>query len=455
MARKKVVKATSEEVVALAAAAIIPTKRRLKTPEAPAKRSKMADLIARMQASNPGIGSATSAAESWRYMDFIDPKTRLPSLTQEWLFGARGLLAGRIAQFRALYSRGKSTYMYLNYAAAQLTAQAFCYHMETEGAAAPPDYIAAVGCDPSELMVDETASLEDCLESIDRAICEVRGGFGGSTSDAGRAVKSKFTDPLDPEMLSPMAIGIDSMSSLGAKASEDTDIVNTEKNQQISWHTRKLREYFRDRAQRFKSTQTLLMLASHETANINTGGSFGGGAKKDDKSSLAQAAIGIHATYGIDFEAGKWWDKAAGKQTGDIITLTTFKNKLSPRYRKADLYLVSGMGFDLVKTDTEFLMTHPSSPFAGVTGPDGKPLLYRHSQGITCRPLQEKSFKTEREFLEALHDNKDLLMGLRENMRIRGFDFDFETNLAPEQDGVDPVAEEALDKALETLENAE
>lgn len=423
-------------------------KKALKKVPAAKSRNKMAALVKRMKEKNGSMDTATGAAAAWRYIDFIDPKTQMPCITQEYLFGARGLLAGRILQARARFSQGKSSWMYLQYAAAQLMDAAFCLHMETEGAAPPPDYVASIGVNPDELLMAEVQSLSQCLATVDEMICEIRGGFGGTISQAGNVLKTKYTDPFDPDMKSPILVGIDAISSLGGSKAGDADVVDLEKTAQIAYHTKKLREYFRDRVQRFRATQTLLMLASHETANINTGPARFGGGGSGDKSSLAQEAIGIQASFAMDFNLSKWWDPSRGVQLGSKIQLHTFKNKISPRYRKVDLFLTEKTGFDLVKTDVEFLLSHPASPFAGMEDAGGKQLLYRHAHGITCRPLRDKSFKDEEEFLRALNDNEDLLMSLKENMRIRGHGFDFETNLAPEAPD-DPLEAEKLDEKIE------
>lgn len=400
------------------------------TPSAPV--SKQAALLQRLKENNASISSAAQLMQNWRYIDFVNPKAKLPCISLEWLFGARGLLAGRIAQMRAKYSKGKSSFMYLEYAAAQLMSNAFCLHIETEGAASPSDYIASFGCDPNNLMVGELSSLEDCLAKVDEVICQVRGGFGGGTNADGRQIKTKFNDPIDPKLESPIVIGIDSLSSLGAQSGVDTDIADVGATSSLMYHTRKLREYFRDRVARFRDTQTLLMLTSHETAKIEMGKrGFGGGGGGNDKSSLAQEAIGIHATYGMDFESSPYWDKAAGVQLGDVVKIRTFKNKLSPRYRQLELYLVTSQGFDLVKTDVEFLMSHPASPFAPK---DGEKILYRHSQGITCKLLSDRSFKSDEEFLRAFYGNQDLVMSTRERMRIRGCGFAFETQYQAQLD---------------------
>jgi hypothetical protein len=404
--------------------------------------SKQARLLQRLQENNTAVSSAAQLMSSWRYIDFVNPKARLPSIALEWLFGARGLLAGRIMQLRAKFSKGKSSFMYLQYATAQIMSNAFCFHVETEGAGSPADYIASFGCNPNDLMVAEIPSLEDCLAKVDEVICQIRGGFGGSVNDQGRGIKTKFTDPIDPNNESPIVIGIDSLSSLGIESAVDVDIADVGSTAALSYHTRKLRDYFRNRVGRFRDAQALVLLTSHETANIQTGKKSFGASAGGDKSSLAQEAIGIHATYGVDLNAYPYIDKSKGTRVGDVVKMTTFKNKISPRGRDLDLYLVWNEGFDLVRTDVEFLMNHSASPFAPV---DGEKQLYSHAHGITCKPLSDKPFKSGEEFLHALYSNTDYIMSLREKMRIRGCGFAFETQYQNELDNEDSQIQKELD----------
>lgn len=391
-------------------------KKELK-PSAP--MSRQAQLLQRLRASGMSVESATSAMTKWRYIDFVNPQAMLPSITLEWLIGCRGFLAGRILQLRAPFSQGKSSFMYLEYAMGQILAKAFCQHWETEGAQAPADFIASYGCNPDDLLINECQALEQCLEEMDRIICEIRGGFGGMASEAtGRMKKTEFTDPLDPTCESPIIFGVDSMSSLGKDDDVQADITDAGATPQLSYHTRKLRDYLRNRVGRFRDTQTFLMLASHETAKIEMGQKKGPGGPK--KSSLAQAAIGVHATYGIDVQASPWKDVTKGVQLGDVVRMKTFKNKISPKNREVELYLEWNRGFNLVKTDFEFLSKHGASPFPAGT-------LYKHGSGVTCKALSDKSFANEEEFLRAFYSHTDMLMTMREKLRIRGCGFGFET----------------------------
>ena len=404
------------------------TKKDLISTPDPSQRGKA--LVHRLNA-NQVDGTVCTVSQMmarWRYIDFVNPNAKLPSVALEWLFGARGLLAGRMIQFRAKYSKGKSSFMYLMYASAQLLSKAWCFHVESEGAMAPADYVASFGADPDDLAIDEIQTFETCLERVDEVIAQIRGGFGGGKTADGRPKKTVYTDPLDPNMESPILVGIDSLSSLGLADYAELDIADVHGTPALALHARKLRQYLRDRMGRFNQTQTLLMLTSHETSKIKTGRSFGGGG--DTKSALAQEAIGIHATYVVDVDAVPWVDKEKSLRIGDIITLTTEKNKLSPRGRQLRLYLRWGSGFDLVKTDAEFLISSNYSPFT-------KEQLYRHSAGITCKALSKKSIKSDEDFVRLLYDNQDVIMGIREEMRIRGCGFEFEAKYMPTPEEVE------------------
>jgi hypothetical protein len=260
---------------------------------------------------------------------------------------------------------------------------------------------------------------------IDELVCEIRGGFGGSVGDMGRTVKTKYTDPIDAECVSPIIIGVDSLSALGKEERVMQDVADIGKVPQVGQTAKMLREYFRNRIQRFNQKQVALFLTTQETVKLEMGmKAFAG----PQKTSVAAEAIGIHATFGIDFDSAKWMDKNRGEQVGDILKLKTFKNKWSPRNRAVELYLTTNEGFDLIHTDAEFLLNHPASPFSGNSDLfSGDRLCYRHSAGITCKPLSDKSFKTEEEFVHAFYENKDMLQAIRNDMKIRGFGFDWET----------------------------
>jgi hypothetical protein len=386
-------------------------------------------LVARLQKNRTEaqIYCGSDITKHWRYIDFYNPQQGLPSIALEWFFGARGLLAGRIMRLQAGYGKGKSSFMWLMYAAAQRLARAWCYHVESEAAPPPPDFIGSFGCDPADLTIAQPRSLEECLEGLDEMIVEIRGGRGGSIDPTtGRVKKTTFTDPLDPAMESPIVCGIDSFSALGLQTRVDQDVLDQEQTPQLAEHSRKMSKYLQDRCQVFMGAQALMMIAAQEKAFIQTGKKKGFGGQ--DKTSIGDAPIGFHSTYSVDLTAYTERDKV-GTDIGERVALWTSKNKLSPKHRNLDIYLVRDHGFDLIKTDMEFLTKHAASPF---TADD----LYRHSKGVTCKSLGFKS-GTEEEFLRTLYGNKDVLMAIREKMRIRGFGFNFEQKYVPTPEEID------------------
>lgn len=391
--------------------------------------------------------SAGSIADSFRYIDFVNPRTSNPVISLEWLFGSRGLLAGRIMKLQAMYGCGKSSLMFFLYACGQIKHKAWCMHIETEGAVSPADFIASYGCNPDELLISQPKSVEESLNSIEEFIANIRGGLGGEISDAGRRVKSKYTDPIDEAMDHPIIVGYDSISGLGEASRTDLDVVDLEKAQAISKLARVVSGWFRDRNQRLKDTQTLLLMSAQERANVQMGGP-GAGRGGPETTTIADKPIGFYSTWIVKMQNYRYTDKE-GNDIGERINLYTEKNKLSDKHRGLVLYLVRNQGFDLEKMDIEFLTSNPAvSDAAARIGMD-KFEVRRHSHGITCEALSDQSFKADSDFLNAFYAKEDLVMSLREQMRIRGFNFGFETayrntdkpEAAEEAEGAEPSEE--------------
>ena len=395
--------------------------------------SHISKLVGRLGSRGSSVQTATDMLRNQKYIDLIDPKTGLPCITLMWLFGARGMACGRISVLRALYSKGKTSFCMLMYGAAQRKSGGICYHVETEGAAPPPDRILALGANPNELLLGEHNSLEECLKSIDEVVCEVRGGFGGSESSTGRTIKTVYTDPIDAECVHPMLIGVDSLSALAKQDRAEKDVIDVERASQIAATARIMREFFRERAQRYHQKNVTLLLTAQQTTKLETGfaAKFSNGQPK--KTSIAEDAVGNAGTYGFDFESSPWTDKHTGDKVGDIIRITSFKNKMAPRYRQVELYLSFTTGFDLVHTDVEFLTHHPASPFAdGHAFGNEEKLCFPNTQGnIVCRPLREKPFKSEEEFLREFYSNEAVFRKCAEYLRLYGYGFPFEAELNP------------------------
>lgn len=409
-----------------------------KQPLIPEPKQSRAHLLAsRLKKTNPDVGTAGDSVKSWRYVDFCDPKRNRPTIAMEWLFGARGLLSGRLMNLIATYSKGKSSFMYFIYACAQKIG-AWCCHLESEGAPAPADFIASYGADPDDIMIAGKTSLEDTMIWMDETESTIRGEWGSAVDpDTGKKMKTKFTDPLDPGLDYPIVMGIDSLSSLGLLATVDVDVVDAKKNSGIGQHARKMRGYLRDHVGRFSQRLTLLMLASHQTKKVNMGG--GKMQPKDaDVDSIAKEAVGIQATYEVIVSSKPWRAKTSPfTQYGDIIELRTTKNKISPRGRAVSMYLNVGNGFDMVETDTNWFLTCKSSPFVDPKLTPRFGTLAPYGTKITCPLLQEKAFQTREEFIAALYSRTDIVAAMREALRIRGFGFDFEVNYSHELDSAE------------------
>ena len=421
-------------------------KEKLVSSGAPIRKESA--LMSRLKANHTGFGTAASLTEEVRYIDVWNPLADIPSIAMEYLVGAKGWLAGRICQERATFGKSKSSFMYLQYAAAQKRTGAYCLHIETEGAPSPADWVASFGCDPETLHMIPQNSLDSCLEFIDEYICEIRGGFGGMTGDSGRSRKTEFTNPDDPDMKYPIMIGVDSLSQLDQEEKVDKDIADMSKTAQPGYVAKKMREWFALRTQRMYDKQACLFLTTHETTKIQTGPMAGFGGPQ--KTSKAADAIAINATYAYDIRNSIWKANRTGEAIGKENVFSCFKNKWSGDYfngakREVALHLKIGHGFDLIHSDTEFLMKHASSPFSEKMGLfERSQVPQRTSAGIKCTLLSDKTFRSEEDFIRALYGNEDLLMALREALRLRGFGFKFESGWKQqEMDGAAAEAEKA------------
>lgn len=386
-------------------------KKELVSSGAPAGRSAFLERLQKNFGVKPVADTNTSYIDVWNVKDDI------PSLAQEYLVGARGWLAGRICQLRASFSKGKTSMMFQQYAAAQRKSNALCFHFETEAAGAPPDYVARFGCDPYNTFTKEgISSLEKCFNAIDGIRCEFRGGNG-------------VDKPLDPDMEHPLVFGVDSLSQLTVDTLAQQDVIDLTKANQPGAVAKKMRDWFAANVQKLYAAKMLLFLTSHETAKIATGpmASFGG----PQKTAKAQDAIGISATYAYDLSTSKW-TASNGSAIGKISTFKCFKNKWSGDFfngkpRSVDMYLREGDGFDLCQTDAMFLAKNPNSPFLWHPELSKLGAPAKDAYGWKWGALQsDKRFKTADEMMHAFYANADLLGQTREVLRLRGFGFGFE-----------------------------
>lgn len=413
----------------------------------PPARGSIASILSRMATdSGVRVSTAEDYAKSWRYLTFVDPKSGLPSIAHEWLIGAAGFRAGTVNQLTALYAGGKSSVCMLEYASACRNGGAYCAHLETEGAGMTADRIAQFGIDPGHLVVPERCdSFEDAVAFVDTFRCIIRGGDGGSINDLGRKSATKFRkeEAEDPDCTKPILIGIDSLSALGKDDNTKLDITDVAKTQQLSWLSVKIREWMRQKALVYQQQLVTLFLTTHQTDKIQIGMAMPG--MKQETSSIAEKAVGMFDTIKLEFYPRPWKAKSAQEQRkygvepdvemGTIINLHTAKNKLAPDHRRIDLYLSDTEGFDLVHTDTIYLIENKGSPFAkGMNIFKGENLCGRDSGGIYCRPLGDRKYKFEQDFIEAFYSNKEILDTCREGLRIRGYGLPHETKYKSQYD---------------------
>lgn len=412
-------------------------------------RNSFAEFLAR-QAEDSKIQSVLALEGNWKYIDFKDPFTGLPSIAQEYMLGARGFKTGTVNQLRALWSKGKSSYCYLQYAAGFQDQEAICFHLETEGAGMPPDRVASFGIPPDAIATANVYSFEDCVSTVDDFICRIRGGFGGTKGDTGRMTKTKYTDPFDAEMKYPIMIGIDSVSQLGKEAEQDEDILDISKSSSIAEMAKNVRKWLRSRAGRFKQTQCCVFLTSHETQKIETGFNARFAAMQGpQKTSMAGDAFGMADSVGIDFSSAKWRDPRTKVEMGSEIKLHVFKNKLGWDGRRISLFLEKDGGWDLVHSDVDFLVDNPMSPFKAASGvfdidEDG---IRRTPQGIRCPLLSNKCYRDEAEFISDFYANRDLVDHIRDGMRIRGYGLPHEVKYKEQFDSDGHIVKAAADKS--------
>lgn len=406
-----------------------------KTLNNPVTLGNKAGLLAnRLKKFVPDAITAGEFTKGYKYIDLIDPKTRNPALALQYLFGARGIVRGRLTNMIAKGSCGKSSFMYFVYACAQLMeGGAWCAHAETEGAPAPADFIASYGADPDDLLIGDPRSFDDMTSWVDTLEAQVRGEWGGGVSDkTGKSVKSKFTDPVDPNCDHPLVIGIDSISVLGKDSEVMVDVADTSKDRRIAGLAKSAREYFGARLKRFNLRDTSMFVASQETKDIRTD-MFS--PKGSDVTCKAYEALFIHSTYVLLMSTRKWCDKEAPyTQWGDIITLYTDKNKVSARHKKIDLYLKHNHGFDMVATDLNWLRTHNASPFRDPNLTDKYGEIRMHGGRYKCEYIHPEYFPDAESFLSALYSNEEAMRNIREDLRLRGYGFDFETKYSTDID---------------------
>lgn len=353
-------------------------------------------------------------AKEYRWIDFTDPKNNCPALLLEWLWGARGMLTGRMLKIDAPEGSGKSSYLMLQYAMAQKMHDAFCVLEETEHAIAPPDYIASFGADPEKVLVPqlEVRSLENILTNIDWISSQIR------------------TD-VDPEKQNPIVIGLDSISAAGSSDAMEEETFDQTKSG-IGEVARLVSRYFRDRFDALAKKDVLWIIIAQQRNKIQTGGFGRPGEPK--MTTIAAQTLDYHASYRLTMYATPL--KETGKQVGDLVTFSVKKNKISPKSRQCTIPINWGRGFDLQTPCVEMLAKEP------IILPSGDTFSVNQSSYVQCPMLNFSARscpESKLELMQTIYANEPLLLQLREALQIRGFGFKFE------QWGPQPEQEETLD----------
>jgi RecA/RadA recombinase len=353
-----------------------------------------------------GFETVKSETDNYRYIDFWDPKMNMPCLGLEWLWGARGLLCGRMLKLQAPEGTGKSSWLMLMYAMAQQTANAWCIHEESEGTVAPPDFVASFGADPDNILMPklQTRSIEAAFADIDWTTAKIRG-------------------EIDPDKVSPIVVGMDSISGFGADTNMDeNDYDSAVASGGLGVHARVVSKWFRDRGFILEDRDVLLMITAQTREKISTGGFSAPGEKK--KTTLADNPLNFHASYRMEMYSTKLKDGAT--QIGETVHFTTTKNKLSPKGKTLAIDLYWDHGFDLQSATCDLLRKY--SPF-GL--PDGSTFdIQQRGAYIKCPILGDKNVHSNPEgklaIMQGICNDESLLKLVREAMRVRGFGYDFE-----------------------------
>ena len=401
--------------------------RKKEAPAAPLSLvdKAMANLakMAKKERMNITYNTPVQQMEGYRWIDFCDPIRKQPALLLEILWGARGFLTGRMLKIEAAAGVGKSSFTWLMYAMAQqMPVPAFCNHYESEGATAPPDFIASFGCNPRQVLqvIPDVRSIDACLNAVD------------DTTRKYRLPLDK--DGTDPDKLSVIVVGVDSVSGFSGGATEEDEKMEMGKGG-LGFHARCISQWFRDKWVFQEKRDVFMLMVTQVRAKIETGG-FGKHAAPTDgneNTTIAGTPLNYHSSYRMEMHSAPLkLDEPPYTQYGEKVTFKTTRNKLSPKGVSVTIPLIWNHGFDFVTPTIEWLAVH--SP---IELPNGSMFdLVRKGGGyITCELLGITNSRDPAAVLDALYANEPLLMGLREALRIRGYGFAFETayQMSPEE----------------------
>lgn len=405
-----------------------------RTLGAAAKQTEKSDAIKRMLSTGMPM---SEVAKSWQYIDFVDPRTGLPILPFEWIFGARGLLIGRMFMFNAAPSVGKSSLCYALYGMGQYGCGALPIHCESEFAPHPPHYVASYGCNPRGIMLLQPSSMDMA--------------FSMSMESA------KLVRDTNPEAANaPIINGYDSISGFGAAELEGDAVAGAASDNALGTQARNVSKFFREGGAEQLARDKIVMLCVAQTKAkiaINTPSyMLRNMPERAKETCLAENALAFAASTRLRL-TGKELKSAEekGRVIGTLVTIETTKNKVNESNKAFDIALIRNQGFDYTGASYDFIRQ--------LAGKDGFKITHGEMAGrklemslaggrIDCPlVLGDEKLPTASggpaEFVTRFYDNQPLLASVRESLRIMGFGFDFETKY--EVHGANDVAKAVPD----------
>jgi hypothetical protein len=333
----------------------------------------------------------------------------------------RGFLVGRVLKWEADEGVGKSSLSLLAFGIGQKSRDAFCLQQETEDAEMPENRIAELSCDPAKTWRNPVTELVKCFDEINSFT---------------RAIRTTH----DPGKTRPIMIVVDSISNLAENEMDEEalkkdadasllDQVDFSKNQPGK-HARFLSTWFRNGGTSLlRANNVMLMLVGQLKQSIPMGAMQ---YAPPEKRTLGGNAINFHSSFRVQVQASKLLEN--NKHVGDTVTMYTEKNKVAPRRRRVSFDLYTIGGFDL--------MSGVIGSLTSAYGPHGEKMFDITSAGgrFTWLELHDKGLYAK-DLAEKLYSNQDLLMSVRERMRIYGYGFAFEKDCSLQQ------AEAEADKA--------
>lgn len=381
-----------------------------KTPAAKADPSGGLNLNKLMDAATKdvtrNVAKTSDVMKDWRWIDFWDFERDRPCLPMEHFFGSRGLLLGRVVNWKGEEHAGKSAIsVYVN-ACAQRGNDgkgngAYTIIQETEGVDAPPHFLSTLGVDPSLSIRERPTDVQNCMGLITTWLDDIR----GTPKKAG----------VDTDCVYPIVMTVDSVSNLSG-----TSNVKSE-------HSIAFSKFFRDDLGRLEGDVTLLQLTAQIKQFFKIGFGASNGPQKTD-TFIAEGAIKFLSTWICRVKHSKLYDADMGGDYGEVVELIPEKNKLASRKgKRIKLHLIDDMKGRKCRWDFEdaniqlFLKSKTTLP-ADEWQCKGSSGWYRHSWVMDGKALKKD------EFIDAIYEDEALLNRIRERLQILGFGFDFESN---------------------------